>query len=176
MHQILLAIQTNCHTILTFIQVLCLSLVLRYIKTSSNKMQLMHQYKPSYLIYTYIFYWILYLFRALKNKTIFFLSDHCHLTGFLLRRTMERANHVHIAMVEDIGTNGVACSKAVTSTEPDKQPCGSTVSFHNIQYQVEELKSGFCKRKSSSKEILVDLKSVLCLLCVFVFRLHLRKL
>ncbi|KAF0037289.1 hypothetical protein F2P81_010163 [Scophthalmus maximus] len=71
---------------------------------------------------------------------------------------MERANHVHIAMVEDIGTNGVACSKAVTSTEPDKQPCGSTVSFHNIQYQVEELKSGFCKRKSSSKEILVDLK------------------
>uniref|UniRef100_A0A8D3DLT9 Broad substrate specificity ATP-binding cassette transporter ABCG2 n=1 Tax=Scophthalmus maximus TaxID=52904 RepID=A0A8D3DLT9_SCOMX len=92
MHQILLAIQTNCHTILTFIQVLCLSLVLRYIKTSSNKMQLMHQYKPSYLIYTYIFYWIF---------------------------------------------------------------------FHNIQYQVEELKSGFCKRKSSSKEILVDLNGIM---------------
>uniref|UniRef100_A0A3B4YFE9 Broad substrate specificity ATP-binding cassette transporter ABCG2 n=1 Tax=Seriola lalandi dorsalis TaxID=1841481 RepID=A0A3B4YFE9_SERLL len=71
---------------------------------------------------------------------------------------MERANHINIAMIEDIGTNGMARSKVITATDQNKQPCGSTVSFHNIQYKVQ-LKSGFfCKRKTSPKEILVDLK------------------
>lgn len=73
---------------------------------------------------------------------------------------MERANHINIAMIEDIGTNGTARSKVVAAMDQNKQPCGSTVSFHNIQYKVK-LKSGFfCKRKTSPREILVDLKSV----------------
>uniref|UniRef100_A0A3B4YLZ5 ATP binding cassette subfamily G member 2 (JR blood group) n=1 Tax=Seriola lalandi dorsalis TaxID=1841481 RepID=A0A3B4YLZ5_SERLL len=42
-----------------------------------------------------------------------------------------------------------------------RYPCGSTVSFHNIQYKVQ-LKSGFfCKRKTSPKEILVDLNGIM---------------
>lgn len=90
---------------------------------------------------------------------------------------MERANHVNIAMIEDIGTNGTARSKVTAAVDQNKKPCGSTVSFHNIQYKVQ-LKSGFlCKRKTSPREILVDLKSVVklvhlllvsLLLCVFV--------
>uniref|UniRef100_A0A3B4YFH8 Broad substrate specificity ATP-binding cassette transporter ABCG2 n=1 Tax=Seriola lalandi dorsalis TaxID=1841481 RepID=A0A3B4YFH8_SERLL len=74
---------------------------------------------------------------------------------------MERANHINIAMIEDIGTNGMARSKVITATDQNKQPCGSTVSFHNIQYKVQ-LKSGFfCKRKTSPKEILVDLNGIM---------------
>uniref|UniRef100_A0A671WG21 Broad substrate specificity ATP-binding cassette transporter ABCG2 n=1 Tax=Sparus aurata TaxID=8175 RepID=A0A671WG21_SPAAU len=43
----------------------------------------------------------------------------------------------------------------------NKKPCGSTVSFHNIQYKVQ-LKSGFlCKRKTSPREILVDLNGIM---------------
>uniref|UniRef100_A0A8C4GWQ0 Broad substrate specificity ATP-binding cassette transporter ABCG2 n=1 Tax=Dicentrarchus labrax TaxID=13489 RepID=A0A8C4GWQ0_DICLA len=75
---------------------------------------------------------------------------------------MERANHINIAMIEDIGnTNGTARSKVVTAMDQNKQPCGSTVSFHNIQYKVQ-LKSGFlCKRKTSAREILVDLNGIM---------------
>ncbi|XP_035002886.2 broad substrate specificity ATP-binding cassette transporter ABCG2d [Hippoglossus stenolepis] len=73
---------------------------------------------------------------------------------------MERANHINIAMIEDIGTNGTATSKGVTCTEQNKQPCGSTVSFHNVQYKVQ-LRSGFCKKTSSPKEILVDLNGIM---------------
>uniref|UniRef100_A0A3B4YFA8 Broad substrate specificity ATP-binding cassette transporter ABCG2 n=1 Tax=Seriola lalandi dorsalis TaxID=1841481 RepID=A0A3B4YFA8_SERLL len=52
-------------------------------------------------------------------------------------------------------------SKVITATDQNKQPCGSTVSFHNIQYKVQ-LKSGFfCKRKTSPKEILVDLNGIM---------------
>uniref|UniRef100_A0A3Q3MNJ4 Broad substrate specificity ATP-binding cassette transporter ABCG2 n=1 Tax=Mastacembelus armatus TaxID=205130 RepID=A0A3Q3MNJ4_9TELE len=75
--------------------------------------------------------------------------------------TMERFNHINIAMIEDVGTNGMSRSKFATAADPDKQSCGSTVSFHNIQYKVQ-LKSGFfCKRKTSSREILVDLNGVM---------------
>ncbi|CAB1436408.1 unnamed protein product [Pleuronectes platessa] len=70
---------------------------------------------------------------------------------------MERANHINVAMLEDLSTNGTATSKGVTFSEQSKPPCGSTVSFHNVQYKVQ-LRSGFCKKKSSPKEILVDLK------------------
>ncbi|XP_034451792.1 broad substrate specificity ATP-binding cassette transporter ABCG2d isoform X2 [Hippoglossus hippoglossus] len=73
---------------------------------------------------------------------------------------MEKANHINIAMIEDIGTNGTATSKGVTCTEQNKPPCGSTVSFHNVQYKVQ-LRSGFCKKKSSPKEILVDLNGIM---------------
>lgn len=73
---------------------------------------------------------------------------------------MERANHINIAMIEDLSTNGTARSKVVTTKDQARQPSGSTVSFHNIQYKVQ-LKSGFfCKRTSSPREILMDLKSV----------------
>ncbi|KAA8594693.1 hypothetical protein FQN60_011828 [Etheostoma spectabile] len=69
---------------------------------------------------------------------------------------MERANHINIAMIEDISTNGTAPAK-----DHNKQQCGSTVSFHNIQYKVQ-LKSGFfCKRKSSPNEILADLNGIM---------------
>ncbi|XP_034451791.1 broad substrate specificity ATP-binding cassette transporter ABCG2d isoform X1 [Hippoglossus hippoglossus] len=87
-----------------------------------------------------------------------FLSGH--LTGCSPQRTMEKANHINIAMIEDIGTNGTATSKGVTCTEQNKPPCGSTVSFHNVQYKVQ-LRSGFCKKKSSPKEILVDLNGIM---------------
>ncbi|XP_062243011.1 broad substrate specificity ATP-binding cassette transporter ABCG2d [Platichthys flesus] len=73
---------------------------------------------------------------------------------------MERSNHINVAMLEDLSTNGTATSKGVTFSEQSKPPCGSTVSFHNVQYKVQ-LRSGFCKRKSSPKEILVDLNGIM---------------
>ncbi len=80
---------------------------------------------------------------------------------FATERMMERTNHINITMTEDIGTNGTARSKVIKAMDQNKQPCGSTVSFHNIQYKMQ-LKSGFlCKKKTTSREILVDLKSVI---------------
>uniref|UniRef100_A0A3Q3MN08 ABC-type xenobiotic transporter n=1 Tax=Labrus bergylta TaxID=56723 RepID=A0A3Q3MN08_9LABR len=74
---------------------------------------------------------------------------------------MERVNHVNIAMIEDVGTNGIARSKVVLAMDQNKQPIGSTVSFHNIHYKVQ-LKSGsLCKRKTSPREILVDLNGIM---------------
>lgn len=73
---------------------------------------------------------------------------------------MERANHINIAMVDDIDSNGTGRSKVNTAVERNKQPCGSTVSFHHIQYKVQMNGGIFCKRKTSPKEILVDLKLV----------------
>ena len=73
---------------------------------------------------------------------------------------MERANHINIAMMDDIDANGTARSKVITAVEQSKQPCGSTVSFHNIHYKVQ-LKGGFlCQRKTNPKEILFNLKLV----------------
>ncbi|XP_056136055.1 broad substrate specificity ATP-binding cassette transporter ABCG2-like isoform X1 [Lampris incognitus] len=72
---------------------------------------------------------------------------------------MERASHINIAMIEDVGVNGGAKSKVITTM--DKQLCGSTVSFHNIQYKVE-LKTGLlCQRKTTPREILVDLNGIM---------------
>lgn len=86
---------------------------------------------------------------------------------------MERANHINIAMIDDIDTNGMSRSKVMSAIDQNKQPCGSTVSFHDIQYKVQ-LKGGvFCKRKTSPKEILVDLKLVVTAsshLCLFFLR------
>uniref|UniRef100_A0A3B4FYS5 ABC-type xenobiotic transporter n=1 Tax=Pundamilia nyererei TaxID=303518 RepID=A0A3B4FYS5_9CICH len=73
---------------------------------------------------------------------------------------MEKTSHINIAMIEDIGTNGMAVSKVGTGVDGTKQRCGSTVSFHNIQYKVQQQSGFLCKRKILSKEILVDLKSV----------------
>ncbi|KAM4603776.1 broad substrate specificity ATP-binding cassette transporter ABCG2-like [Polymixia lowei] len=74
---------------------------------------------------------------------------------------VEIANHINIAMMEDVHTNGMAKSKVLTNMDQVKQPCGSTVSFHNIQYKVE-LKTGFlCKRKTTPRELLVDLNGIM---------------
>ncbi|XP_028273746.1 ATP-binding cassette sub-family G member 2-like [Parambassis ranga] len=74
---------------------------------------------------------------------------------------MERANHINIAMTEDTGTNGIKRSKVGTAMDQNKQPRGSTVSFHNIQYKVH-LKSGIlCKRKVTPREILMDLNGIM---------------
>lgn len=87
----------------------------------------------------------------------------CSHTGCLPPGIMERANqhrHISITMVDDIGGNGTGRSKVDAAVNQNKQPCGSTVSFHNIHYKVQ-LKGGmFCRRKTSPKEILVDLKLV----------------
>uniref|UniRef100_A0AAZ3NNZ4 Broad substrate specificity ATP-binding cassette transporter ABCG2 n=1 Tax=Oncorhynchus tshawytscha TaxID=74940 RepID=A0AAZ3NNZ4_ONCTS len=78
----------------------------------------------------------------------------------------DRANHISIAMTEDVtSTNGTPRTKVITSStmvELNKlQPRGSTVSFHSIQYKVK-LKTGpLCKRKNTAREILVDLNGIM---------------
>uniref|UniRef100_A0A3Q4ASF2 ABC transporter domain-containing protein n=1 Tax=Mola mola TaxID=94237 RepID=A0A3Q4ASF2_MOLML len=55
----------------------------------------------------------------------------------------------------------VLMSKVITAIEQNKEPCGSTVSFHDIHYKVQ-LKGGFlCQRKTNPKEILVDLNGIM---------------
>uniref|UniRef100_A0A3Q4ASF6 ABC transporter domain-containing protein n=1 Tax=Mola mola TaxID=94237 RepID=A0A3Q4ASF6_MOLML len=74
---------------------------------------------------------------------------------------MPQANHINIAMMDDIDANGTARSKVITAIEQNKEPCGSTVSFHDIHYKVQ-LKGGFlCQRKTNPKEILVDLNGIM---------------
>ncbi|CAL8329989.1 unnamed protein product [Merluccius merluccius] len=79
---------------------------------------------------------------------------------------IERAGHVNIAMLDDVGpTNGLLRpSSTFTPAEQAKLTCSSTVSFHNIHYKVQ-LKNGFfCTRRNSSgdtREILVDLNGVM---------------
>nr|XP_057936803.1 broad substrate specificity ATP-binding cassette transporter ABCG2d [Doryrhamphus excisus] len=76
-------------------------------------------------------------------------------------RKMERGGHVNVAMIEDICGNGSAGSKVTTISEPTKQPCGSTVSFHDIRYKVH-MKGGFlCKNASSPRQILMDLNGIM---------------
>uniref|UniRef100_A0A8C9WVI4 Broad substrate specificity ATP-binding cassette transporter ABCG2 n=1 Tax=Scleropages formosus TaxID=113540 RepID=A0A8C9WVI4_SCLFO len=61
---------------------------------------------------------------------------------------------------EDISSNGKSKMQGVTS-ETAKSPHGATVSFHNIQYKLK-LKSGpLCKRKVTTKEILVSLNGIM---------------
>lgn len=98
--------------------------------------------------------------RQVSSKCFNQISVFSH-TGCLPQRIMERANHINIAMVDDIDSNGTGRSKVDTAVERNKQPCGSTVSFHHIQYKVKMNGGIFCKRKTSPKEILVDLKLVL---------------
>ncbi|XP_076152102.1 broad substrate specificity ATP-binding cassette transporter ABCG2d isoform X2 [Alosa pseudoharengus] len=72
----------------------------------------------------------------------------------------DRANHVNMQMVEDMCTNGLAGPKVITM-ETGKPQRGAVVSFHDIQYKVV-LKSGpLCKRKTTTKEILVDLSGIM---------------
>ncbi|XP_041950067.1 broad substrate specificity ATP-binding cassette transporter ABCG2d [Alosa sapidissima] len=72
----------------------------------------------------------------------------------------DRANHVNMQMVEHKRTNGLAGPKVITM-ETGKPQRGAVVSFHDIQYKVV-LKSGpLCKRKTTTKEILVDLSGIM---------------
>lgn len=74
---------------------------------------------------------------------------------------MERANHINIAMIDNIDINGSAGSK-VAAADHGGPPLGSTVSFHDIRYKVQ-LRGGILgKKESSRKEILADLKLVPC--------------
>lgn len=71
----------------------------------------------------------------------------------------DRTNHVNIQMMDDMCINGLVGAKVVTM-ETGK-PRGAVVSFHNIHYKVELKNGPLCKRKTITKEILVDLRSVL---------------
>ncbi|XP_072241036.1 broad substrate specificity ATP-binding cassette transporter ABCG2d [Leuresthes tenuis] len=74
---------------------------------------------------------------------------------------MDRACHVNIAMIEDVSSNGLAKSNTGTTAAQNKQPCGSTVSFHNIHYRVN-LRSGvLCRAEISPREILVDINGIM---------------
>ncbi|KAB5581411.1 hypothetical protein PHYPO_G00175370 [Pangasianodon hypophthalmus] len=68
-----------------------------------------------------------------------------------------RENHINIHMIEDMGQNGT--SRVITK-DPVSRPHRATVSFHNIQYSVT-MKSRSCKKKSITKNILVDLNGIM---------------
>uniref|UniRef100_A0A8B9JQL4 ATP-binding cassette, sub-family G (WHITE), member 2d n=1 Tax=Astyanax mexicanus TaxID=7994 RepID=A0A8B9JQL4_ASTMX len=69
-------------------------------------------------------------------------------------------NHANIEMIEEVGQNGTVGSKIVT-TESFRQPRGSTVSFHNIQYSVKMKSGPLCKKKVITKDILQDLNGIM---------------
>ncbi|XP_061626839.1 broad substrate specificity ATP-binding cassette transporter ABCG2d isoform X1 [Phyllopteryx taeniolatus] len=75
---------------------------------------------------------------------------------------MEEGCHINVAMLDDICVNGVVGSKVATVTEqPAKQPCGSTVSFHDVRYKVHVKDAFFCKNTSSPRLILLDLNGIM---------------
>ncbi|CAL9700018.1 unnamed protein product [Knipowitschia caucasica] len=69
---------------------------------------------------------------------------------------MERANHINIAMVEDISTNGTGCR---SERSAGAEPCGATVSFHHLHYSVPEGRKH--KDHTSNGHILMDLNGVM---------------
>uniref|UniRef100_A0A674PMB2 Broad substrate specificity ATP-binding cassette transporter ABCG2 n=1 Tax=Takifugu rubripes TaxID=31033 RepID=A0A674PMB2_TAKRU len=74
---------------------------------------------------------------------------------------MERANHINIAMIDNIDINGSAGSKVAAAADRGGPPLGSTVSFHDIRYKVQ-LRGGILgKKESSGKEILTDLNGIM---------------
>ncbi|MCI4376090.1 hypothetical protein PGIGA_G00184240 [Pangasianodon gigas] len=70
-----------------------------------------------------------------------------------------RENHINIHMIEDVGQNGTPGQRVITK-DPVSRTHGATVSFHNIQYSVT-MKSRSCKKKSVTKNILVDLNGIM---------------
>ncbi|XP_055014644.1 broad substrate specificity ATP-binding cassette transporter ABCG2d isoform X1 [Boleophthalmus pectinirostris] len=68
---------------------------------------------------------------------------------------MKGASHINMAMVEDRGSDG-SCKQ-----EQKKKPCGSTVSFHSLQYKVQVKSAPFCTCKTSSRQILHELNGVM---------------
>uniref|UniRef100_A0A3B3V2R7 Broad substrate specificity ATP-binding cassette transporter ABCG2 n=1 Tax=Poecilia latipinna TaxID=48699 RepID=A0A3B3V2R7_9TELE len=74
---------------------------------------------------------------------------------------MEGAGHINIAMIEDISTNGTSPSKMSPDFNRTRQACGSTVSFHSIQYKVQMRSGFFCRAKPNPKEVLMDLNGIM---------------
>ncbi|KAK2852334.1 hypothetical protein Q7C36_007535 [Tachysurus vachellii] len=70
-----------------------------------------------------------------------------------------RENHINIHMIDDVGQNGTSGQTVITK-DPVTQQHGATVSFHNIQYSVT-MKSRSCKKKSVTKDILVNLNGIM---------------
>uniref|UniRef100_A0A8C5EPH8 Broad substrate specificity ATP-binding cassette transporter ABCG2 n=1 Tax=Gouania willdenowi TaxID=441366 RepID=A0A8C5EPH8_GOUWI len=52
-------------------------------------------------------------------------------------------------------------SKVGTASEASSQLCGSTVSFHNIQYKIHLMNGFLWKRKFTPREILVDINGIM---------------
>ncbi|XP_061685780.1 broad substrate specificity ATP-binding cassette transporter ABCG2d [Syngnathoides biaculeatus] len=75
---------------------------------------------------------------------------------------MERGCHINAAMLDDVCVNGGAGSKVATATEPPaKQPCGSTVSFHDVRYKIHATDGFFWNNTSSPRQILLDLNGIM---------------
>ncbi|KAF5890618.1 ABC transporter G family member 2, partial [Clarias magur] len=68
-------------------------------------------------------------------------------------------NLITIHTIENVHQNGTSEPKVITK-DPLRRRHGATVSFHNIQYMVT-LKSRCCKKKSITKDVLVDLNGIM---------------
>ncbi|XP_041926462.1 broad substrate specificity ATP-binding cassette transporter ABCG2-like [Alosa sapidissima] len=64
-------------------------------------------------------------------------------------------------MAVDMKPVSVAMEENGYSTPHNSRPKGSTVSFHNINYSVKESRGLLCKRKSTTKDILIDLNGMM---------------
>uniref|UniRef100_A0A3B3V2D2 ATP binding cassette subfamily G member 2 (JR blood group) n=1 Tax=Poecilia latipinna TaxID=48699 RepID=A0A3B3V2D2_9TELE len=58
-------------------------------------------------------------------------------------------------------TNGTSPSKMSPDFNRTRQACGSTVSFHSIQYKVQMRSGFFCRAKPNPKEVLMDLNGIM---------------
>ncbi|XP_062334246.1 broad substrate specificity ATP-binding cassette transporter ABCG2d [Osmerus eperlanus] len=74
---------------------------------------------------------------------------------------MERANHINIAMTDDLTTNGIPQPNVIFTVDQSRQPKGAVVSFHDIQYKVVVKTGPLCKRKMIPRNILVDLNGMM---------------
>ncbi|KAM9476978.1 broad substrate specificity ATP-binding cassette transporter ABCG2-like [Clarias gariepinus] len=63
-------------------------------------------------------------------------------------------------MIKDMDYNGKECGQKVITKDPVIRQHGATVSFHNIKYSLT-IKSRSCKKKSVTRDILVDLNGIM---------------
>uniref|UniRef100_A0A8B9JPX6 ATP-binding cassette, sub-family G (WHITE), member 2d n=1 Tax=Astyanax mexicanus TaxID=7994 RepID=A0A8B9JPX6_ASTMX len=94
------------------------------------------------------------------NRFKITVQNALHLKSPKADNLMKPVNHANIEMIEEVGQNGTVGSKIVT-TESFRQPRGSTVSFHNIQYSVKMKSGPLCKKKVITKDILQDLNGIM---------------
>ncbi|XP_023654918.1 broad substrate specificity ATP-binding cassette transporter ABCG2-like isoform X1 [Paramormyrops kingsleyae] len=71
---------------------------------------------------------------------------------------MEGSDQVNVPFEDTVNANGTPQPKIITKT---KMPHGSIVSFHNIQYQVKIKMGPPCRKKSITKEVLVNLNGIM---------------
>lgn len=74
---------------------------------------------------------------------------------------MDRSNHINIAMIDDMPTNGTPRSKVISTVDQPRKPKGAVVSFHDIQYKVVMKTGPPCRKKVTPREILVDLNGMM---------------